>query len=113
MDIALEYADHYFFTPYIYPESWPESDVLRQFISLNLITDAGGAIMYLVCASLSYILIFDKRLLKHPQTLEVIFGYFVHQLCSVWLSKKISQICRVTALVRTIMKFVGTKPLQL
>jgi lathosterol oxidase len=70
MDLALEVADHYFFTPYVYPESWPESNIFRQFISLNLITDAGGAILYLVTASLSYLFIFDKRLLKHPQILE-------------------------------------------
>jgi len=76
MDIALDAADRYFFTPYVYPKSWPESNIFRQFISLNLITDAGGAIMYLVSASLSYLFIYDKRLLKHPQTLEVVFDNF-------------------------------------
>lgn len=70
MDIALEVTDQYFFTPYVYPSSWQERDFVRQFISLNLITDAGGALLYLLTASLSYLLIYDKRLLKHPQILE-------------------------------------------
>ena len=71
MDIALDVADQYFFTPYVYPQNWPENDALRQFISLNVITDAGGALIYLFTATLSYLFIFDKRLLKHPQILEV------------------------------------------
>jgi lathosterol oxidase len=70
MDIALAFADKYVFTPYVYPSSWPESDTLRQFISLNIITDIGGALLYLITATISYFLVFDKRLLKHPQILE-------------------------------------------
>ena len=70
MDIALEFCDHHVFTPYLYPASWPEDNVWRQLLSLNLIVDGGGAIMYLMTASLSYLFLYDKELLKHPQILE-------------------------------------------
>jgi len=71
MDIALHYADHYFFTPYVYPASWPEENVFRQLLSLNIISDTGGALLYLITATFSYFFVFDKRHLKHPQILEV------------------------------------------
>ena len=71
MDIALDFCDRHFLTPYVYPKTWPENDTLRQFISLNIITDVGGALMYLITASLSYLLIYDKTLLQHPQILQV------------------------------------------
>jgi len=71
MDVALKYSDEYFFSPYVYPKSWPEDDLLRQFISLNLIVDLGGTVLYLITASLSWFFIFDSRLLQHPKALEV------------------------------------------
>ena len=71
MDVVLGLADKYFFTPYVYPETWEESNPWRQFLSLNIVTDLGGAILYLITASLSYLFIFDHNLLKHPQVLEV------------------------------------------
>ena len=71
MDIALHYADEYFFDPYVYPDNWPRDNYLRQFASLNLICDVGGALLYLITASLSWLLIFDDRLLKHKLALEV------------------------------------------
>lgn len=70
MDVVLDYADYYFFTPYIYPASWPEENVFRQLLSLNIISDAGGALLYLITATFSYLFIFDKRHLEHPQILE-------------------------------------------
>ena len=70
MDVALNLADYYFFTPYIYPASWPEGNVFRQLLSLNIITDVGGALLYLITATFSYFFIFDKRHLKHPHILE-------------------------------------------
>ncbi|KAI0240652.1 Lathosterol oxidase [Lamellibrachia satsuma] len=70
MDVALKYSDEYFFTPYVYPKSWPEEDLLRQFLSLNVIVDVGGTLLYLITASLSWFFIFDSRLLQHPKALE-------------------------------------------
>jgi len=70
MDVALYYCDKHFFTPYIYPKDWAEDDIWRQFLSLNYIVNIGGAALYLITASLSYMFVYDKRLLKHPQTLE-------------------------------------------
>jgi len=70
MDVVLEYADYYFFTPNVYPEWWAEDDIWRQFISLNIITNLGGLLLYLITATLSYLFVFDHELLKHPLILE-------------------------------------------
>ncbi|KPP79385.1 lathosterol oxidase-like [Scleropages formosus] len=70
MDLVLNFADHYFFTPYVYPSSWPEDEPVRQIIGLLLVTNLGAAILYLLLGSLSYYFIFDHNLMKHPQFLE-------------------------------------------
>ncbi|BFZ13798.1 hypothetical protein BsWGS_16837 [Bradybaena similaris] len=70
MDVVLEYADYYILTPYVYPKTWKENDPWRQIASLLLVANIGGYILYFIVASLSYFLIFDRRLLKHPQALE-------------------------------------------
>ncbi|MGH0125053.1 UNVERIFIED_CONTAM: hypothetical protein FKN15_027885 [Acipenser sinensis] len=70
MDLVLNIADHYFFTPYIYPATWPEDDALRQILGLLAVTNLGAAALYLVLGSLSYYFIFDHTLMKHPQFLE-------------------------------------------
>lgn len=72
MDVLLQLGDHHFFTPYIYPGWLAEDNLLRQLLSLNIIVDAGGALLYLITATLSYIFIYDKRLLEHPLTLKVL-----------------------------------------
>lgn len=71
MDLVLNVADYYFFTPYVYPSSWPEDDALRQIIGLMVATNLGAAILYLGLGALSYIFIFDHKLMQHPQFLEV------------------------------------------
>ncbi|KAH9509229.1 Lathosterol oxidase [Bulinus truncatus] len=70
MDVVLSYADHYFLTPYVYPSSWPENDPWRQIASLLLIANIGAYVLYFITATLSYLFIFDHRLMKHPQILE-------------------------------------------
>ncbi|XP_066268394.1 lathosterol oxidase-like [Branchiostoma lanceolatum] len=70
MDIVLNFADHYIFTPYVYPARWEETDPLRQYLSLLVIVMAGGYLLYLSTASLGYLFLFDKRLLQHPQMLK-------------------------------------------
>lgn len=71
MDLVLSAADHYFFTPYIYPATWPEDDFFRQTISLLIITNLGAYILYFFFATLSYYFVFDHSLMKHPQFLKV------------------------------------------
>ena len=71
MDLVLGPADQYFFTPYIYPSWMPENNLLRQFISLNIISDIGAALVYFITASLNYLLVFNKEILTHPLILKV------------------------------------------
>lgn len=71
MDLVLKVSDHYVLTPYVYPSSWPEDGALRQLISLLLVTNLGAAVLYLGLGGLSFFFIFDHKLMKHPQFLEV------------------------------------------
>uniref|UniRef100_A0A8D0H0M3 Sterol-C5-desaturase n=1 Tax=Sphenodon punctatus TaxID=8508 RepID=A0A8D0H0M3_SPHPU len=70
MDLALNWADYYFFTPYVYPTTWSENEPVRQIINLLFITNIGAVLLYLSFASLSYFFLFDHSLKKHPQFLE-------------------------------------------
>ncbi|XP_032236898.2 lathosterol oxidase-like [Nematostella vectensis] len=70
MDLVLSFADQHLLTPFIYPKSWPENDIYRQALSLLLIANVGGALLYLGLATFSYYAIFDKRLMNHPQILK-------------------------------------------
>ena len=83
MDIALHYADEYFFDPYVYPVDWPRENYWRQFLSLNLICDLGGALLYLITASLSWVFIFDARLLKHKLALEVVHYIYIDDIYKI------------------------------
>lgn len=69
MDLVLNVADHYFLTPYVYGPNWPENESLRQILSLFAIANIGGYLLYFITATLSFYLIYDHRLLKHPQIL--------------------------------------------
>lgn len=70
MDIVLGYADRFVLTPYVYPSTWTEDDPLRQILSLLLITNIGGYILYFMTATINYFTIFDSRLMKHPLFLK-------------------------------------------
>ena len=69
MDLVLDVSDKYVLTPYIYPRSWAEDSILRQFISLYFISAIGGWLLYFSMAALSYVFLFDKRYKKHPNYL--------------------------------------------
>jgi lathosterol oxidase len=71
MDLVLDVVDHYVLTPYVYGTNWPTDDPLRQVLSLLLITNIGGYILYFLLATISFYTIFDQRLLQHPQILPV------------------------------------------
>ncbi|OCT70505.1 lathosterol oxidase [Xenopus laevis] len=70
MDLVLNSADYYFFTPYVYSASWSEDNAFRQLISLFIITNLGALVIYFVFGGLSYYFVFDHSLMKHPQFLE-------------------------------------------
>jgi len=71
MDLVLNVADHYVLTPYVYPASWSEDGTLRQILSLLVLTNLGALVLYLGLGAISYYLVFDHRLMKHPHFLEV------------------------------------------
>ena len=71
MDIVLNLTDHYLLTPYVYGPDWPENEPIRQLLSLLVISNIGGYLLYFLVATFSFYTIFDKRLLKHPQILQV------------------------------------------
>eukprot|EP00514_Thraustochytrium_sp_LLF1b_P008737 CAMPEP_0184555600 /NCGR_PEP_ID=MMETSP0199_2-20130426/37867_1 /TAXON_ID=1112570 /ORGANISM="Thraustochytrium sp., Strain LLF1b" /LENGTH=272 /DNA_ID=CAMNT_0026951967 /DNA_START=8 /DNA_END=826 /DNA_ORIENTATION=+ len=69
MDEVLRVSDEFFFTPYVYPESWREDDMWRQALSLYLITFFGGYSLYLTSAWVSYLFVWDHALKVHPKYL--------------------------------------------
>ena len=70
MDLVLAVCDRHLLTPYVYPSTWPECSLLRQYISLYIITTFGGWLLYISFATLSYFLVFDHRLMKHHLFLQ-------------------------------------------
>ena len=70
MDLILDALDGYILTPYVYPSSWPEDNILRQFVSLYIILLCGAGFTYLGMATFSYFFLFDHRLKKHPLFLK-------------------------------------------
>ncbi|KAL1980574.1 hypothetical protein VTN96DRAFT_3942 [Rasamsonia emersonii] len=55
---------------YAYMSAWPRDNIYRQAISLYFITWIFGLLVYFVCATLSYIFVFDKTTFKHPKYLK-------------------------------------------
>ena len=70
MDLVLAFSDRFFFTRFVYPIGWPEDSWSRQLLSLLVITNVGGLLLYFATAGFSYFFIFDKKLLNHPQILK-------------------------------------------
>jgi len=70
MDLVLHYADEWFFTPYVYPESWKLDDIYRQAINLFIIVIVSADTIYLGLATLNYFLLFDPKLKEHPHFLK-------------------------------------------
>ena len=70
MDLILEKLDTYFLTPYVYPSDWHEDDWKRQLLTLFLLMNVGGWLLYMISASFSFLFIFDRRLMQHPLILE-------------------------------------------
>ena len=70
MDLILEKLDNYFLTPYVYPSDWHADDWKRQLLTLFLLMNVGGWLLYIISASFSYVFIFDRRLMHHPLILQ-------------------------------------------
>ena len=70
MDLVLNFLDQYLFTPYVYPGTWTENDLLRQVGSLFLVTNIAVLILYFCLASFSFVFVFDRTLMQHPLILE-------------------------------------------
>ncbi|KAL9613732.1 MAG: hypothetical protein Q9167_001746 [Letrouitia subvulpina] len=55
---------------FAYMSSWPRDYIWRQVISLYLITWLFGLVVYFLCASASYLFIFDHATFTHPKYLK-------------------------------------------
>jgi lathosterol oxidase len=53
-----------------YGSAWPRDNVLRQCISILIVTQLGATSLYWVFSALSYYFIFDRRLEHHPRFLK-------------------------------------------
>jgi lathosterol oxidase len=72
MDIVLNTYDQWILTPYVYPkEGWPEDNILRQLISLTILVNIHGVLLYFLLGGLSYFFLFDKKQMEHPLFLKV------------------------------------------
>lgn len=65
----LQFLDRHVLTEHVYPQTWAEDDITRQFLSLMGVVILGGSLLYLSCALLNYLFVFDHRLMKHPHFL--------------------------------------------
>ena len=69
MDYVVHAADQFILND-VYPKTWPAEDPIRQFITLFVIVNVTGALMYLSMATFSYYFIFDHEVMKHPKFLK-------------------------------------------
>ena len=66
MDLILKVLDENILSPYLYPTSWPEDNIFRQFLTLYMLTAVGGWVLYIGTATFAYVFLFDKRYKLHP-----------------------------------------------
>ncbi|CAF1494454.1 unnamed protein product [Adineta ricciae] len=71
MDLVLNIYDQWLLTPYVYPkEGWPEDSLLRQILSLALLINIHGILLYFFLGTFSYLFLFDKKQMEHPLFLK-------------------------------------------
>lgn len=56
--------------PGFHGSAWPRDSILRQCISIMVITQIGASMLYFIFSAMSYYLIFDRRLEYHPRFLK-------------------------------------------
>ena len=72
MDLVLNIYDQWLLTPYVYPkEGWPEDSLFRQILSLALLINIHGILLYFLLGTFSYLFLFDKKQMEHPLFLKV------------------------------------------
>ncbi|KAG2217167.1 hypothetical protein INT45_003591 [Circinella minor] len=87
MDVALEYADEYFFDSVyakllpaqnfvngtlddVVTSAWSRDNDMRMCLSIFIIVTLGGWFFYLSAATFSYYFLFDHEYMKHPKFLK-------------------------------------------
>ncbi|KAI4092916.1 MAG: hypothetical protein LQ344_003195 [Seirophora lacunosa] len=55
---------------YAFMSTWPRDNIWRQTLSLYLITWLFGLVVYFICATLSYLFVFDHATFTHPKYLK-------------------------------------------
>ena len=56
--------------PFSEQSAWPRDYMLRQLLSLSIISLIGIHLLYFIFASASYYFVFDHRMMKHPRFLK-------------------------------------------
>ncbi|KAI9882743.1 MAG: COPII coat Sec23p-Sfb3p heterodimer component [Watsoniomyces obsoletus] len=74
-DVGYQYrpASQYLQVPpseYAYLSAWPRDNIYRQLASVMFIGWVFGTVIYFLCATLSYIFVFDKTTFSHPRFLK-------------------------------------------
>ncbi|PKS13181.1 hypothetical protein jhhlp_000525 [Lomentospora prolificans] len=57
-------------SPLSFGSAWPRDDILRQCISILIITQIGATSLYWIFSAFSYYFVFDRRLEYHPRFLK-------------------------------------------
>jgi hypothetical protein len=80
MDVILDIADQYcldgVYSSLPYLHTLARDNIIRQFISLNVITDIFAYILYFTFASMSYYFLYDKELMNHPKFIKNQASFF-------------------------------------
>mmetsp|Transcript_31192 Transcript_31192/g.71645 ORF Transcript_31192/g.71645 Transcript_31192/m.71645 type:complete len:277 (-) Transcript_31192:70-900(-) len=67
MDLALEIAGDWVLDPMLWKHSVPRDNTVRQLVDLYLVYCIGGALMYLIPATLDFYFLFDKKWMQDKQ----------------------------------------------
>lgn len=65
MDVFVRPLDEHVLTPYVYPETWKESDIERQALTVFCTLILGGALLYFFVGGFAYVFLFDREIRKH------------------------------------------------
>jgi hypothetical protein len=68
MDLITTMVEPYSFD-LIFPASWPNTDITRQFIEIFVTLAIGGELFYFASSGLDYFFFFDKSWLTHKKIL--------------------------------------------
>lgn len=68
MDLIIKLVEPYSFD-LLFPETWKNTDITRQFIEVFIVLAIGGELFYFFTSGLDYFFFFDKRWLEHKKIL--------------------------------------------